>query len=186
MKHQFDSSARMKSLRTGLLVALFVGAGMITASATMVSLSIDTLVKNSEAIVRGVVKETTAQWNSDRTQIVTRAVIEVTDTYSGIVTEQTITVEYPGGEVDGLGMRVSDGVEMSAGEEIIIFLQAGTDGGTIGPQVYSVFGSSQGKYSIGDDGMVKTGGYSLFNVGGEVYHEVSEANLINAIKKAIQ
>ena len=120
---------------------LVITTGYIASSlAVMDLLTIKTLVQASDSVVRGTVEETTAQWNHSHTKIVTRATINISKDYKGIVTEKKLIVEHLGGEVDDLVFMVSDSVKMVVGEEVILFIE-GDDQLKHGA-IYNIVGST--------------------------------------------
>ena len=167
-----------------LAFAIMTVGGIGSAVALMEALTISTLVKASTSIIRGEVVDTQAMWSESGDAIVTRATIRVQNDFKRQVSEELVTVEYLGGEVGEIGMMVSDSPQMFAGEEVIIFLEpseASTD-----RQRFHVVGSAQGKFTLEEDGMVRTMGFSLMEQDGLMYRELSEADLIQRITDALQ
>ena len=163
---------------------IMAAGGIGSAVALMEALSISTLVKASTSIIRGEVIDTQAMWNESGDQIVTRATIRVQSDFKRQVSEELITVEYPGGEVGEIGMMVSDSPQMFAGEEVIIFLEPSE--GSTDQQRFHVVGSAQGKFTLEEDGMVRTMGFTLVEQDGLMYRELSETDLIQRITDALQ
>jgi len=164
--------------------AIMTAGGIGSAVALMEALSISTLVKASTSIIRGEVIDTQAMWSESGDQIVTRATIRVQSDFKRQVSEELVTVEYLGGEVGEIGMMVSDSPQMFTGEEVIIFLEpseASTD-----QQRFHVVGSAQGKFSLEEDGMVRTMGFTLVEQDGLMYRELSETDLIQRITDALE
>ena len=167
-----------------LAFAIMTVGGIGSAVALMEALSISTLAKASTSIIRGEVIDTESMWNESGDEIVTRATIRVQSDFKRQVSEELVTVEYLGGEVGEIGMMVSDSPQMFAGEEVIIFLEpseASTD-----RQRFHVVGSAQGKFSLEEDGMVRTMGFTLVEQDGLMYRELSETDLIQRITDALQ
>jgi len=164
--------------------AIMTAGGIGSAVALMEALSISTLVKASTSIIRGEVIDTQAMWSESGDAIVPRATIRVQSDFKRQVSEELVTVEYLGGEVGEIGMMVSDSPQMFAGEEVIIFLEpseASTD-----QQRFHVVGSAQGKFTLEEDGMVRTMGFTLVEQDGLMYRELSEADLIQRITDALE
>ena len=175
---------KLRLAHVPFIFIIIVAGGINTAAALMEALSIDTLVKASSSIIRGEVVDSQAMWSESGDQIVTRVTIRVQKDFKRLVSEELITVEYLGGEVGEIGMMVSDSPQMLAGEEVIIFLEpseASTD-----RQRFHVVGSAQGKFTLEEDGMVRTMGFSLMEQDGLMYRELSEADLIQRITDALQ
>ena len=167
-----------------LIFIIIVAGGINTAAALMEALSISALVKASSSIVRGEVVDTQAMWSESGDEIVTRVTIRVQKDFKRLVSDKLITVEYLGGEVGDIGMMVSDSPQMFVGEEIIIFLKQPED--AIDQQRFHIVGSAQGKYTLEEDGMVRTMGFSLMEQDGFMYRELSETDLIQQITDALQ
>lgn len=175
---------KLRLAHVPFIFIIIVAGGINTAAALMEALSIDTLVKASSSIIRGEVVDSQAMWSESGDQIVTRVTIRVQKDFKRLVSEELITVEYLGGEVGEIGMMVSDSPQMFAGEEVIIFLEP--SGASTDRQRFHVVGSAQGKFTLEEDGMVRTMGFSLMEQDGLMYRELSEADLIQRITDALQ
>jgi hypothetical protein len=90
-------------------------------------------------------------------------------------------------------MMVSDSVQLTVGEDVIIFLEKDQKGveqqkdqkGLEQP-LYFVVGSAQGKYAIGLDGNVETPEFLLEGQQRKQNRQMSEADLIRKIKDALE
>jgi hypothetical protein len=125
----------------------------------MTGLSTEELTRSSEAIVVGEVEDVESHWNQDGTSIFTTASVVVEEVVRGVVIQQHVTVEYEGGEVGEIGLKVSDVAPLERGEKVLLFLQSGKskrDG-----SVYNIVGKAQGKYLIGEDGIARKRGFAL-------------------------
>jgi hypothetical protein len=104
------------------------------------------MVEESSSIVIGQCAETRSKWVGR--SLVTEATISVEDALKGDAVAGTqVTVELPGG-IDlnrKLAMTVAGAPQISPGEKVFLFLFRPDDGANS----YSVMGSAQGKYSIG-------------------------------------
>ena len=148
------------TLATCLLIvtALLVSAGWATKAVNAppqdiistpdtslaVELSLDDMVKQSDAIVIGNCTETKSVW-IDRS-LVTLATVSVTESLKGEAS--TLTVALPGG-VDAnrkipVAMTYPGAPQIRPGEDVFLFLTAESD--VAGS--YTVAGFSQGKFSI--------------------------------------
>jgi hypothetical protein len=112
-----------------------------------VALSLDDMVKQSDAIVIGSCIDTKSVW-VDRS-LVTLATVSVTESLKGGAS--TLTVALPGG-VDAnrkipVAMTYPGAPQMKPGENVFLFLSAESD--VAGS--YTVAGFSQGKFSIVTD-----------------------------------
>ena len=157
--------------------------GVGSAVALMEALSISTLVRASTSIIRGEVLDAESMWSESGDEIVTRVTIRVQSDFKRLVSEELVTVEYLGGEVGEIGMMVSDSPQMFAGEEVIIFLELSDV--SADQQRFHVVGSAQGKFSLGENGMARTMGFTLVEQEGLTYRELSEADLVQQINDAL-
>ena len=174
-------------MKLQLIAASFLFSAMsvfaLPAAALMEALSINTLVQASDSVVRGEVRAMETQWDSSGTQILTVATIRVDQDYMEGVSDELITVVYPGGELDGLIMMVSDSVELTVGEDVIIFLEK--DQAISGQPYFVVVGSAQGKYAIGLDGNVQTPRFLLQGEQSSENRQLSEHDLVRQITDAL-
>ena len=166
------------------ILATLMGVYVVPATALMEAISIYTMVQTSDSVVRGEVRATEAHWSAGGDQIVTRARIRVDEDFKGELSKDVITIEYPGGEIDGLVMMVSDSVQLTVGEDVIIFLEKDQKG--LEQPLYFVVGSAQGKYAIGLDGNVETPEFLLEGNQRKQNRPMSEADLIRKIKDALE
>ena len=166
------------------ILATLMGVYVVPAAALMEAVSVKTMVQESDSVVRGEVRATEAHWNASGDQIVTRATIRVDKDFKGKLSKDVITIEYPGGEIDDLVMMVSDSVQLTVGEDVIIFLEKDQKG--LEQPLYFVVGSAQGKYAIGLDGNVETPEFLLEGQQRKQNRQMSEADLIRKIKDALE
>lgn len=151
-------------MKINVLVIMFLCLMMIhllsfQSSAIMEGLSTEELTRASNVVMQGEVEDVEVQWSKDGSTIVTRALIVITDVLRGSVAQRRIIVEYEGGEIGDIGLKVSDMVPLNRGEKIILFLKSGKS--RIDGNVYNIVGKSQGKYTIGDDGIATKSGFSI-------------------------
>ena len=140
-----------------------------TAYALMVGLSTEELTKGSEFIFVGKVESVESIWSKDGKTIISRAHIIINEVIKGEQSKERITVEYPGGEIGDLGLKVSDIRPLKKGEETLLFLKSKKDqrrGGEISlsmgeEEVYQITGNAQGHYTIDYQGVARKGGFSL-------------------------
>jgi len=127
------------------LICLMMCLGPLTSNATtVVSLTVEKMAQEADAIVRGVVTKRTSNWNKARNRIYTVTALQVGDVLKGTVkSTDTLNIRQIGGEVDGIGQMIVGNAKFSVGEEVLVFLEKHpTDA------VYVVMGMAQGKYSI--------------------------------------
>ena len=155
--------------------------GAVESSATMIGLSTELLTKQSGLVVTGEVQETKSQWADNKEAIVTIATISIQEVIKGRSAAKKVRVKYEGGEVDGLGMRVSDAAELAGGETVLLFLNHGhhnSDGAE-----YEIVGKAQGKYTIGNDNIARKKGFSVLDGKEVIDNDIPVSTLIEKIKK---
>ncbi len=113
-----------------ILAACLVGAvlSLLAAPAEGILRKIDlaTLVRKSEAIICGEVvsmKCYRSRLLNVGELIFTDVTIEITDRISGYVPDATITIQIPGGTIDGLEMVCPDAPRYEKGEKVLVFLR---------------------------------------------------------------
>jgi hypothetical protein len=121
------------------------------------ALDVKTLSGQADSVVRGKVSKTAGKWVGKR--IVTEVTITVDATFKGGEARE-ITLITPGGEVDGLAMKVSGAATFVPKEEVVVFLKEHKG-------QYGVLGLGQGKYKVerspsGATARPEVGGLSLF------------------------
>ena len=131
--------------------------------AVMLGLGIEELTKGSESVIIGEVEDTEAQWSKDGKTIFTKAFIVVNEIIRGRTLQKTITIEYEGGEIGDIGLKVSDVVPLEKGERVLLFLKSGKSRGD--GFVYNLVGKAQGKYTIDKERIGRKRGFSV--TGGE-------------------
>jgi hypothetical protein len=121
-------------------LAFFVARGQATATSLLYQ-DVPALTQSSDAVVQGTVKKTESRWSGDHKRIVTEVSIEVSEFLKG-KGSKTVMVLQPGGEVGGIGQRVSGLASFAEGEEVLLFLERQ------GAEKYRVSGMAQGKYRV--------------------------------------
>jgi hypothetical protein len=117
------------------------------AEATLRALDLSSLVRKSEWILRGVVRELESYrtpWGDFGEIIFTRVTVEVEAVIAGEWTRERVVVEVPGGRHEGLEMRCHDAPAYRVGEEVLLFLRR------YNGAIWNV-GWRQGKYTIERD-----------------------------------
>ena len=153
----------------------------IASRGVMEGLSTEDLARGSDLVVLGDVESATGKWSDDGRTIITTANVVVTEVIKGQSVRRTIDVEYPGGEVGDIGLRVSDEPAMEKGEKVILFLKHGIRPGET--RKYNMVGKGQGKYSIGPDGVARKKGFSLAGDAKQIDAEIPFDALIEKIKR---
>jgi hypothetical protein len=109
-------------------------------SSTLVYMELKDILKRSEAVVRGVVRDVESRYNEERTKILTYTLIEIKETIYG-KTPPVITVETYGGRVGDINMKVPGMPEFKKGEEVVLFVKKTGE-------YYHISGMVQGKYRV--------------------------------------
>jgi hypothetical protein len=147
----------------------------------MIGLSTELLTKQSGLVMTGEVQATKSQWADNKKAIVTIATITIQEVIRGRSAAKTIMVKYEGGEVDGLGMRVSDAAELAGGETVLLFLNHGHQNSD--SLEYEIVGKAQGKYTIGNDNIARKKGFSVLDGREVIDNDIPVSILIEKIKK---
>ncbi len=133
----------------GRLSFLFAAATAIVAApahATLVvPLDLAGLVEHSDRICVGKIESQVSRWTSNRDAIYTDFTLRIAQVMKGSgAAGETVIVRREGGEVGGMGMRVTGAANFTVGEEVVVFLEQ--RGGPRGA-LYTV-GMAQGKMRI--------------------------------------
>ena len=122
-----------------------------------------------------------SQWNETGDEIVTRADVAVKEIIrGGLNNEKQLTVEYEGGEVGDMGLRVSDSPTLKKGENVVLFLKPFKETKT--GLVRKIVGKAQGKYAIGEDGIARKEGFNLLKGQDAVENNIPVNELVNRIR----
>ncbi len=109
----------------------------------MVPLSIEDLTARSPTVVRATVKQRQSVWDDAHKRIYTLTELSVSEVIHGDA-PTTVVVKTIGGQVEGIGMKVSGMPRLAADEDVVLFLRpAGRD--------FTVVGMSQGLYRLEKD-----------------------------------
>jgi len=162
------------------MVPAFLFLHITKAGAIMVGLSTEELTRGSDVVVRGEVGNVETVWSEDGKSIVTRATIVGPSVIRGGLGQEPVIVEYPGGEIGDIGMKVSDVEPLQKGENVILFL-TGKKNKERG--VFHIFGKAQGRYTIGPDGIVRKKGFSLAAGAEKVDNNIPADELIEKIRR---
>ena len=138
----------------------------------MIKLSLERLSCDSDTIVLGEVIDIECHWSMDRSTIVTIVTLQVQRMIKGGLHGDQILIQYPGGEIGDIGLRVSDMPDFHLRERTLVFLETITDKNDLRNSLriamnfwpaFTVFGAAQGKYSIDSKETAKKGGYTLIS-----------------------
>jgi hypothetical protein len=171
--------------RNGLLTILVCLTMICTFSspslAVMKGLSTDELAKASETVVIGEVEEVEAQWSSDGKTIFTSSTISISEVVTGRTLPGKIVVEYEGGEIGDIGLKISDMATLDKGDKVLLFLK--TARSKKFGSAYNMIGKAQGKYKIGEDGIARKGGFSIADGGNEIDNDLPVDVLAEKIRR---
>lgn len=123
-----------------VVLPLILTAGLPALASTALRMDVPALTASSTHVVRGRVLSSVAAWTGDHRRIVTRVELEVLETWKGTASDR-LTVLQPGGELDGIGQRVTGLAQLSTGEEVVLFLER------TGPH-HRIVGLAQGVYRV--------------------------------------
>jgi len=163
--------------------------------ALMIKVSFEHLTLKADLIVLGEVEEISCEWNRDRTMIYSLALIRVDETVKGRVNRNHVLIQYPGGEIGDIGLKVSDASSFYRGEKVILFLKQIKDiRKTLHtPSVSSGFVPSfkvvekfQGKFTILPDQMVRRARITAFEDKGDDLNTLSIVELKGKIQTILK
>lgn len=160
------------------------------ASALMLGLSLEELANSADLVISGEVTDTESFWSEDGKIILTSATVSVENTIKGDPTKNTVTVEHEGGEIGGIGLKVSDISPLVKGEKIVLLLKAaytrkplsGRRPEAARERIYNIVGEAQGKYLIDSKGMATRSGFSVIGKENVIDNNIPLEKLIKRIK----
>jgi hypothetical protein len=91
-------------------------------------LSVRELATTAQIVVLGKVESVVGEWNSQRTNMVTRIALHVHETLKGTVATDRLSVVQPGGQVGSIGSVVGDTPSFTVGQRVVLFLTTRRDG----------------------------------------------------------
>lgn len=181
MRQHTEATRRCLKAISSFVLITFLWALPAASWAVMEGLLTEDLTRSSDLVVLGDVKSAEARWSDDGKTIFTTAIIVVSEVIKGRSVSQKIEVEYPGGEVGDIGLRVSDEQGMEKGDKVLLFLKHGVKPDET--HKYNLVGKGQGKYSIGPDGVARKKGFSLVGDTKQIDAEVPLDALIEKIRR---
>lgn len=117
-----------KLLWPGLILAGSFLTAPPAKATTVVMLSDTDLIVNSRLILTGTVISTTSAWDDTGSTVWTYVEVLTERMLKGELTESTIVLKQLGGTVGGSGVRVFGQPGFTAGERVLLYLNAGADG----------------------------------------------------------
>jgi hypothetical protein len=147
----------------------------------MLGLGTEELTRGSESVIIGEVEDTEAQWSKDGKTIFTKAFIVVNEIIRGRTLQKRIIIEYEGGEIGDIGLKVSDVVPLEKGERVLLFLKSGKSRGD--GFIYNIVGKAQGKYSIDKERIARKRGFSVIRGEDIIDNNIPLDELIKKIRE---
>ncbi len=140
MKPRKEVSPRLWIYLIVLIILSFTHPTALQAAVEKLMFS--ELVAQADRIVVAQVIDLTSHWDKEKVSIVTTVTLEIRESLKGKEEANTIQVEIPGGQIDGLILEVSDTPSFIPGEEVVLFLQA---------EGFPIVGWFQGKFTLVND-----------------------------------
>ena len=136
-----------------MLISLFVCSLLVATSlsAAVLEMSIDDLALKAEEVIAGEVVDRYCEEMADGI-IVTHVVIDVDRALYGTMGRGYAIVQHQGGEVEDLGLWVSDQPVFEVGQKVIVFVQQ-----DLNSDYLRVTGLYQGKYTVEHGIVIETG-----------------------------
>ena len=122
----------------------------VSSFALMIEKSAEELAQDAKMIIQGEIRSVRS-YKGINGVIYTRASVMVREVVKGKNIKKNITVEYEGGEVGDIGVRVEDEPTLEKGEQVLLFLITSF----WRKNVYYIVGGVLGKYAICTDDTVK-------------------------------
>jgi len=171
----------MQRLVLILAIVFFTACIPCRSSAMMATLSTENITKASDVIITGDVINSKSFWSADKKFIYTLATVALREVIKGRLLQDSLTIVYEGGEVDGIGLKVSDVAPLTMGETVLLFLFP--EKITTPAMRYTIVGKAQGKYSIDKNGMARKGGYTGEDGKPAIDHSIPLHSLLDEINK---
>jgi hypothetical protein len=111
-------------------------------------LSFNDLTDNSELIVSGKVTRAWTDWDADHKYIWSHYELAVSATFKG-TTGQTVDIAEPGGDMDGMVMKISGTTGYRVGDNVVVFLSRMPNG------FLRTAGFGQGKFMVDAKGLLR-------------------------------
>jgi len=162
--------------------------------ALMIKFSLKKLTIGADAIILAEVKRIQYEWSMDKSTILTIATLQIHEILKGEIDNNQILIQYPGGRVGDIGLKVSDMPSFRPKEKVLVFLKSIVNITDMKHSltamqnffpVFRLFGFAQGKYSIGRDGIAHKRGYDLISKKYEPDKSLTLADLKAKIKNIL-
>ena len=150
------------------------------AAGIMEALTTEKLTRASKMVILGEVEDLKSQWSETGEKIITRATVTITRVIRGKSASKQLIVEYDGGEVGGIGLKVSDVSPLRKREQVLLFLRP--KDADDGPDVFNIVGRAQGKYTIHENGVARKSGFVVAGERSEIDNNIPLEALIQKIR----
>lgn len=117
------------------------------SATVLLKMSVENLTEDSEAIIRGEVKEITCQWNEEKTLIYSKIRIKIKEGIKGKIEDEEIYIKQMGGVVGNIGQKIIGAPSFKEGEEVIVFLRRDR----LQLNFFRVMGLCQGKFTVKEE-----------------------------------
>jgi len=156
--------------RISFFLTLLIVLDFSALEAIMIKLSLERLSRRADAIIEGMVVDVSSEWSLDHSIIQTVVTLQVQDIAKGDIADSQVLVQYPGGEIGDIGLKVADMPTFQRNEKVLVFMISlikrpdpkypQTVWQSPWP-AFHILGGAQGKFSIDSHGMARRDGYGL-------------------------
>ena len=95
----------------------------VAAQAKAVDSPLEELINGADSVVVGTVVEHDSYWNDEHTRIYTSVLLSIEERLKGTADRDRVIVTSLGGEVDEIGLLVSEMPRFDQGERVVVFLK---------------------------------------------------------------
>lgn len=163
-----------------LLCVILICCLASEAPAIMKALTTEKLTKASKMVILGEVEDLKSQWTENGEKIVTRATVVITRVIRGKSISKKLVVEYDGGEVGEIGLKVSDVYPLAKKEKVLLFLRPKEKNNDT--RVFNIVGKAQGKYTIHENGVARKRGFAVAGERRSIDNDIPLEELIRKIE----
>ena len=126
-----------------VFLVLFIFSIQFTNYSQSFQNEVRTLSRGADVILTGKVTNQESEWIQNKSRIITKTTIQVDEYLKGNSHLNTIVINHPGGEVDGVGELYSHMPRFDDKEEVLLFLKKDKNSSE-----YKVFSGEDGKVSL--------------------------------------
>lgn len=181
-----------KSFLVFFILTFFI---LNSAQALMIKLSLHRLTIEADAIILGEVENIRCEWSLDKQIILSVVTLRIHEILKGDFYNPEIFIQYPGGTLGDISLRVSDMPTFQSNEKVLVFLKSITDIPDTKNSLivtlnifpaFEVYGNAQGKYFIDANGMAQKSGYDLIAKDDEQDRPLSLSELKASIRNILK